>query len=67
MKLFLNSCNLEEIREIAAWGILDGITMNPTMQVTLKPILLKTYVRSVELLAIFRCLLRLSRQPLPIS
>lgn len=36
MKLFLNSCNLEEIREIAAWGILDGITMNPTMVAALK-------------------------------
>jgi transaldolase len=31
MRLFLNSCVLEEIEEIAAWGILGGLTMNPTM------------------------------------
>ncbi len=31
MKLFLNSCHVEEIKAIAKWGILDGVTMNPTM------------------------------------
>ena len=31
MKLYLNSCEPKEIREIAQWGILDGVTMNPTM------------------------------------
>ncbi len=31
MKLYLNSCEPHEIREIARWGILDGVTMNPTM------------------------------------
>jgi transaldolase len=31
MKLYLNSCEPAEIREIARWGILDGVTMNPTM------------------------------------
>ncbi|MBN1317757.1 MAG: hypothetical protein JXA42_19900 [Anaerolineales bacterium] len=31
MKLFLNSCVLEEIVEIAQWGVLGGLTMNPTM------------------------------------
>lgn len=36
MKLFLNSCHREEIQDIAKWGILDGITMNPTMVAALK-------------------------------
>ncbi len=31
MEFFLNSCNLDEIKEIYDWGILDGVTMNPTM------------------------------------
>jgi transaldolase len=31
MKLFLNSCEPAEVKEIAAWGILDGVTMNPSM------------------------------------
>jgi transaldolase len=29
--LFLDTANLDEIREIAAWGVLDGITTNPTL------------------------------------
>lgn len=31
MELFLNSCDIDEIVEIYDWGILDGVTMNPTM------------------------------------
>ena len=31
MKLFLDSANLEEIREVASWGILDGVTTNPSL------------------------------------
>lgn len=31
MQLFLNSCMLDEIKEINEWGIVDGVTMNPTM------------------------------------
>ena len=31
MLLFLDTANLDEIREIAAWGVLDGITTNPTL------------------------------------
>ena len=31
MQLYLNSCILDEIKEINEWGILDGVTMNPTM------------------------------------
>jgi len=31
MKLFLDSADLNHIREIAAWGVLAGVTTNPTL------------------------------------
>src|ERR1700741_1761976 len=31
MKFFLDTANLEEIRDVASTGILDGITTNPTL------------------------------------
>lgn len=31
MKLFLDTANIDEIREINAWGVLDGVTTNPTL------------------------------------
>lgn len=31
MKLFIDTADLNEIKEIAAWGILDGVTTNPTL------------------------------------
>src|SRR5262245_43702848 len=31
MKFFLDTANLNEIRDVAATGILDGITTNPTL------------------------------------
>ncbi len=31
MKLFLDTGNLSEIREAASWGVLDGVTTNPTL------------------------------------
>lgn len=31
MKLFLDTANLEEISEINRWGVLDGVTTNPTL------------------------------------
>ncbi|MCM8778399.1 MAG: fructose-6-phosphate aldolase [Candidatus Omnitrophica bacterium] len=31
MKLFIDSANLEEIKEVASWGIIDGVTTNPTL------------------------------------
>ena len=30
MKLFIDTAHLEEIREANAWGIVDGVTTNPT-------------------------------------
>ncbi|WP_038046020.1 fructose-6-phosphate aldolase [Thermus caliditerrae] len=31
MELYLDTANLEEIREIAQWGVLSGVTTNPTL------------------------------------
>lgn len=31
MKLFIDTADLNEIRELASWGILDGVTTNPTL------------------------------------
>jgi transaldolase len=31
MKFFLDTANLDEIKEIAGWGILDGVTTNPSL------------------------------------
>jgi transaldolase len=44
MKLYLNSCEPAEIREIAQWGLLDGVTMNPTMVAAIN----RDYVRNLK-------------------
>ena len=31
MRIFLDTANFDEIREIAGWGILSGVTTNPTL------------------------------------
>lgn len=31
MKFFIDTANLEEISEISSWGILDGVTTNPSL------------------------------------
>ncbi|MCL4499747.1 MAG: fructose-6-phosphate aldolase [Chloroflexi bacterium] len=31
MKLFIDTANIDQIREVNSWGILDGVTTNPTL------------------------------------
>ena len=31
MKLFLDTANMAQVKEIASWGILDGVTTNPSL------------------------------------
>lgn len=31
MKIFLDTANLEELKKAAAWGIIDGVTTNPSL------------------------------------
>src|SRR5215471_12893116 len=38
MKIFIDTANVEEIREANAWGVLDGVTTNPTLEAVIKEI-----------------------------
>src|SRR3989338_2984702 len=31
MEIFIDTANIEEIRKVNAWGILDGVTTNPSL------------------------------------
>jgi len=31
MKIFIDTANLDEIKELASWGVIDGVTTNPTL------------------------------------
>lgn len=31
MKLFMDTANVEQVAEVAAWGVLDGVTTNPSL------------------------------------
>lgn len=31
MKIFIDTANIEEIRKAASWGVIDGVTTNPTL------------------------------------
>ena len=31
MKFFLDTANLDELKKGASWGIVDGVTTNPTL------------------------------------
>ena len=31
MKIFLDTANLDQIKEASNWGIVDGVTTNPTL------------------------------------
>ena len=31
MKIFIDTANIDEIREANTWGIIDGVTTNPSL------------------------------------
>ena len=31
MKLFIDTANIDEVIEVARWGVLDGVTTNPSL------------------------------------
>jgi len=31
MKIFIDTANVDEIRKVSEWGILDGVTTNPSL------------------------------------
>lgn len=46
MKFFLDTANLEDIRKAAPWGIVDGVTTNPTL-IAKEGIALEDQVRKI--------------------
>ncbi len=44
MKLFIDTANLEEIQDAATWGIVDGVTTNPSLAAKEK----KTFEETLE-------------------
>ena len=47
MKLFLDTANLEEIRTIKRWGVLSGLTSNPTLIGKESPTDIETYMKQL--------------------
>ncbi|MDU6248714.1 MAG: transaldolase family protein, partial [Paeniclostridium sordellii] len=31
MKLFIDTANVDEIKEINSWGVIEGVTTNPSL------------------------------------
>lgn len=47
MKLFLDTANMEEIRQAARWGILAGVTTNPTLLAKEKGVDFRARIREI--------------------
>jgi transaldolase len=47
MKIFLDSANIQEIREAASWGVLDGVTTNPTLCAKEKDVRFEDMIREI--------------------
>ncbi len=47
MKLFLDTANLDEIREIKDWGVLGGLTSNPTLIAKENPTSIEAHMKEL--------------------
>ena len=47
MQIFLDTANINEIREAASWGILSGVTTNPTLMAREKGADFKTTIQEI--------------------
>ncbi|MCS6806949.1 MAG: fructose-6-phosphate aldolase [Acidobacteriota bacterium] len=47
MKFFLDTANLNEIREAVSWGAIDGITTNPTLMAREGPVDFKQHIHTI--------------------
>lgn len=47
MKFFLDTANLNEIREAVSWGAIDGVTTNPTLMSREGPIDFKQHIHTI--------------------
>src|SRR4029453_5606593 len=50
MQLYIDTANLEEIREAASWGILSGVTTNPTLMAKEKGADFKATIKEIAAL-----------------
>lgn len=47
MKLFLDTANIEEIKKYAAWGLVDGVTTNPSLIAKEKGVKLEDRIKEI--------------------
>lgn len=47
MKIFLDTANLEEIKTASSWGVIDGITTNPTLMSKQKGVKMETIASQI--------------------
>lgn len=47
MKFFLDTANLNEIREAASWGAIDGVTTNPTLMAREGRVDFREHIRTI--------------------
>lgn len=47
MKFFIDTANISEIKEIEAWGILDGVTTNPSLIAKEKDVVFEDVVKEI--------------------
>lgn len=47
MKIFLDTANIEEIKTASLWGIIDGITTNPTLMAKEKGVKMETIAHQI--------------------
>ncbi|MBL3593242.1 MAG: fructose-6-phosphate aldolase [Synergistaceae bacterium] len=47
MRFFLDTANLDEIREAAAWGVIDGVTTNPSLVAKEGDVAFHDHVRAI--------------------
>lgn len=50
MELFIDSANMDEIREAASWGILSGVTTNPSLVAKEKGVDFKSLIEEIATL-----------------
>src|SRR5918912_3582561 len=50
MRIFLDTANLNEIREAASWGILSGVTTNPSLIAKEKGVDFKNTIQEIATL-----------------
>lgn len=48
MKLFLDTANLDDIKKYASWGLVDGVTTNPSLMAKEKGVTLEKRIKEIS-------------------